>query len=248
MSGPAAGGDYRAAFYAAYASTHTVHRKGALTPERLRARDPEWRAHVAPFLPADRGARILDVGCGDGVLLWWLQREGYAAAEGVEVSGEQVAIARGLGVEHVHLAPLQEFLRGAPERYDLLILRNVLEHFRKDEALAILADARRALRPGGHVLLQVPNGQSPFGGRIRYGDFTHEAAYAPSALAQVLTVSGFAEPRFHPVRPVFGGRLAALRGLRWALVERLYRFLLASEVGPGRHIVTLDILAHARRD
>jgi SAM-dependent methyltransferase len=239
--------DYRPEFYRAYASTHTRPRKGTLTPERLRARIPEWETQFSRFLPAAHDALILDAGCGDGALLWWLQQRGYRRAEGVEVSGEQVAIARELGIANVHEGALAPFVEGRPGGYDLMILRNVLEHFRKDEIVWLLQRCREALRPGGALVLQVPNGQSPFFGRIFHGDFTHEVAFTAASLTQLLGVCGFAEWSFYSVRPVFGGRLRALRRVRWLVVERWYRFLLASEVGPGAHVVTLDIIAHVRR-
>jgi 2-polyprenyl-3-methyl-5-hydroxy-6-metoxy-1,4-benzoquinol methylase len=238
--------DYRAEFYAAYASTHTAPRKGTLTAERLLNRFPEWDTQFARFLPAARDAAILDAGCGDGALLWWLQQRGYRRAEGVEVSGEQVSIARSLGIANVHEGPLERFLESRTSQYDLVILRNVLEHFRKDEIIPLLQRCRASLRPSGAMLLQVPNGQSPFFGRIFHGDFTHEVAFTAASLGQILGVCRFSEWSFHPVRPVFGGRIRWLRRWRWLAVERWYRFLLASEVGPGAHVVTLDILAHVR--
>ncbi len=239
--------DYRQALFEAYASTHTVPRKGLLTPEKLQSRAAQWEAQLAEFLPARTDAPILDAGCGDGAVLWWLHRRGYHRAEGVEVSPEQVAIAREAGVRQVHLAHLRDFLAETSEAYGLVILRNVLEHFRKEEVVELLRLCHRALRPGGHVLIQVPNGESPFFGRIRYGDFTHELAFCASSLAQVFSLTGFGDPLFRPVRPVFGGRLRLARALRWRAVEHCYRTLLAAEVGTRPPVVTLDILAYARK-
>jgi 2-polyprenyl-3-methyl-5-hydroxy-6-metoxy-1,4-benzoquinol methylase len=239
--------DYRDAFFTAYASTHTALRKGELTLPKLEARVRQWETHFGEFLPADRDASILDGGCGDGALLWWLQRRGYRRSEGVEVSAEQVAIARSLGIERVQHAALAPYLAGVEGRYSLIILRNVLEHFRKEEVLEILRLSHHALQPGGHLVVQVPNGESPFFGRIRYGDFTHELAFCTSSLSQVFNVIGFESHRFRPVRPVFGGMLGPLRALAWRGVETLYGLLLAAEVGTRPPVVTLDILAHTRR-
>jgi SAM-dependent methyltransferase len=239
--------EYRDSFFAAYASTHTVPRKGPLTLPALEARARQWEAHFAEFLPPSVEDLILDAGCGDGAMLWWLQRRGYARAEGVEVSPEQVAIARAAGVRNVHVGSLHDFLETISDTYALIILRNVLEHFRKDEVIEILRLCLRGLRRGGHILIQVPNGESPFFGRIRYGDFTHELAFCASSLAQVLSLSGFVDHRFRPVRPIFGGRLRALRALRWRMVEACYRWLLRSEVGSGPVVVTMDLLAYARK-
>ncbi|HEX2218060.1 MAG TPA: class I SAM-dependent methyltransferase [Gemmatimonadales bacterium] len=239
--------DYRTTLFDAYVSTHTGPRKGELTIRKLEGRSREWEAQLAEFLPSDLGARILDAGCGDGAVLWWLQRRGYSNAEGVEVSAEQVAIAESVGVNNVHLGHLRDFLADRAEVYTLLVLRNVLEHFRKDEVIELLRLCHRALRPAGHILVQVPNAESPFFGRIRYGDFTHELAFTTSSLAQVFAATGFDEHRFRPVRPIFRGRLRGLRALAWRAVEQGYRALIAAEAGVKPAVVTLDILAHARK-
>jgi 2-polyprenyl-3-methyl-5-hydroxy-6-metoxy-1,4-benzoquinol methylase len=239
--------DYRKAFYDAYATTHTIPRKGEVTSARLRHLSRHWHARFRPLLPTDRMARILDVGCGDGTLLLWLQQCGYRNAAGVEISAEQVAIAHQLGAERVTLAPLDAFLARQRDAWDVLVLRNVLEHFPKAEALQVLRLAHSALAPGGRIVLQVPNGQSPFAGRIRYGDFTHELAFTERSLAQVLAVIGFGAIRCRPVTPVFGGLLGPVRAVAWRAVELLYRSLLAAEVGAWPAVVTLDVIATAVR-
>lgn len=239
--------DYRDTFYQAYASSHTITRKGELTPEKLRTRARQWNHQFSRFLPKQKNASILDVGCGDGALLWWLQQIGFTNAEGVEVSKEQVVIARRLGVDHVHQADLNEFLSSKVESYDLLILRNVLEHFRKSEILEILRLCRSALRPEGRVVIQVPNGESPFFGRIRYGDFTHEIAFCASSLAQVLHVMDFKNCEFYPVRPFLPGVWQMPRRVLWRVVESVYRLCLMTEAGRSARIVTLDILAYAQK-
>jgi 2-polyprenyl-3-methyl-5-hydroxy-6-metoxy-1,4-benzoquinol methylase len=239
--------DYRAEFYRAYASTHTIPRKGRLTPERLAYSAAQWDAQIGPLLPADRQVRVLDAGCGDGAVMWWLRRAGYAHVEGVEVGDDQIEIARGLDVGPVHAGDLIPFLNQHPAQYGVVILRNVLEHFEKADVLALLRAAHRALTPGGRVVMQVPNAESPFFGRIRYGDFTHGLAFSISSLSQVLAVTGFSEPDFHPVRTHFAGLRGLPRRILWRLVEAGYRGLLTAELGPGRYVVTQDILVRAEK-
>ena len=64
------------------------------------------------------------------------------------------------------------FLHARPQRFDLVTGLDIVEHFTKDEVLDFLDACREALRPGGRLVLQTPNGESPFGGAVRYGDFT----------------------------------------------------------------------------
>lgn len=240
------GSDYRDAFYAKYATTHNVPRKGVLTHDRLVALRRAWNTHYRALLPSDRGARILDAGCGDGALLWWLQELGFPAV-GVDVSAEQAQIARSLGVRDVTVSPLEGYLEAHRGQYDVIVMRNVLEHFGKDELLRMLEAVRNALAPRGILLAQVPNAQSPFGGRIRYGDFTHELAFTERSLAQLLSVCGFTSIRCHSVPPVHASLAGPLKHVWWLVVQFLYRSLLAAEVGEWPGVVTLDVIVSAER-
>lgn len=239
--------DYRADFYRAYASTHTIPRKGHLSADRLAYSAGQWDAQIRPLLPEDKATRILDAGCGDGGIMWWLRRTGYANVEGVEVGEEQVEIARGLDVGPVHAGDVIPFLEAHPDTYGAVILRNVLEHFEKADVLVLLRAAHRALASRGRLILQVPNAESPFFGRVRYGDFTHGLAFSTSSLSQVLAVTGFRDPVFHPVRTHFAGLRGLPRRLVWRIVEAFYRGLLTAELGAGRYIVTQDVLVRAER-
>lgn len=240
------GDDYRDTFYAAYARTHTIPEKGRLDQARLHSKARVWERHFARLLPADRAARILDAGCGDGALLWWLQREGYSA-EGVEVSAEQAGIASALGIERVTVASIEDFLSDHGDRYDVVILRNVMEHFPKVDLLRLIELVRGSLRPGGRLIAQVPNGQAPMVGRIRYGDFTHEMAFTERSLNQLFAIMGFEGIACHPVPPVFGGATGWARASAWRLVEFIYRCLIGAEVSEWPRVVTLDIIVTADR-
>lgn len=104
------------------------------------------------------GARVLEVGCGTGVLLAALRDEGLQAY-GIDASGPAIDIARSvLGVdarqeliEDVDLSP----------NHDAIVALHVIEHLRQPSLL--LRKARAALRPGGMLVLEVPD----FGAHMR---------------------------------------------------------------------------------
>src|SRR5581483_4964270 len=56
---------------------------------------------VRRFFPDDRNAAVLDLGCGNGILLLAARRQGYLRLSGVDGSPEQVAIAHRFGVSEV---------------------------------------------------------------------------------------------------------------------------------------------------
>ena len=233
-------------FYRNYTSTHITGRKGEATLEGFQREFPTWDKHFGRLLSPDHGSRILDVGCGRGGMVYWLQQRGYRNAGGIDLSREQVDTARQLGIPNVQQADAGEYLTGRRAHYDALILRDVLEHFTRDEIVEVLELCRSAIRPGGVLIVQVPNAESPFFGRIRYGDFTHELAFSSSSLTQLFNVVGFEDPRVYPTDPAIVGARSIARSVLWAGVKAFYRLLLFAELGRGRWIFTQGLIAVGR--
>ena len=97
-------------------------------------------------------ARILDVGCGDGV--HFAQLAQFGAVEGIESDATTLDPA-GRWRQQIHVAPFQAPLPpplSGP--YDLILFLDVIEHL--DDPVAALALARSLLAPGGAVLVTVP--------------------------------------------------------------------------------------------
>lgn len=238
---------YKEKFYAKYASTHTTHRKGAESVAKFKARKPGWDRNFGRFLSGRKDNRIVDVGCGAGALVWWLQSRGYANAEGIDISVEQVRIAGELGVRNVHQGDLRAFMADRSGQFDMIILRDVIEHFPKEEIIEVIEICRNGLRDGGKIVIQVPNAESPFFGRIRYGDFTHDIAFCSSSLSQLFNMFGFTNTEFHPTMPAVTGARSFARFLLWKAVEAFYKALLYAELGPGKRVVSQNIIASATK-
>lgn len=235
--------DYKEKLYKNYVSTHILPRKGETTLDIFKSKSVTWQKTFRRFLPEDRNAKIIDAGCGNGSIVWWLQQIGYTEAEGIDISSEQIEIARKLGVRKVYQADLKEFLRTRIQFYDIIILRDVIEHFKKEEIIEILEICCESLKNSGKIIIQVPNAESPFFGRIRYGDFTHEIAFTMSSLSQLLRMIGFTEIGFYPIEPLIYGLKSFVRFVLWKIIEAYFKFLLFVELGRGARIVTQDIIA-----
>jgi hypothetical protein len=77
----------------------------------------------------------------------------------------------------------------------------------------------------------VPNGASPFAGVSRYGDFTHELAFTPESITQLLLASGFRSVACYEDAPVVHGIKSALRALLWRVLRQAMLAWLAIETG-----------------
>lgn len=97
--------------------------------------------------------RILDVGCGRGIMLSRLRDAGWEAI-GTEVSDMAARHARErLGLE-VHTADLRD-LPYPPGHFDVITFYHTLEHLL--EPRNVLETAHQLLRPGGALVVAVPN-------------------------------------------------------------------------------------------
>nr|WP_295663424.1 methionine biosynthesis protein MetW [Polymorphobacter sp.] len=107
-------------------------------------------AAIADAVPA--GARVLDVGCGDGALLAALQRDKGVDGRGIELSGANVAAAveRGLSVVQGDAdADLADYPSHA---FDVAILSDTLQAMRSPET--VLAELLRIART---AVISFPN-------------------------------------------------------------------------------------------
>jgi 2-polyprenyl-3-methyl-5-hydroxy-6-metoxy-1,4-benzoquinol methylase len=102
-----------------------------------------------------RAQRVLDVGCGNGVLCGTLAQAGMQAV-GCDVSESGIAIAR-VNFPQVEFRQLSVYDSPgdlADNKFDVVIATEVIEHLYEPGALLRFATA--VLKPGGHVLLTTP--------------------------------------------------------------------------------------------
>lgn len=239
--------DARTRLYDAYVSTHLGTYRAA-SRETFEQDRRVFRATFGHLLPADRDAAILDVGCGAGSFLNFLRAEGYTQITGIDISEEQVQAARALGIREIEVAEAERYLLAHPQTFDCVVALDVLEHLKKGEVLSVLDATYQALRPGGRVLLRVPNGDSINASWVRYGDFTHELMFTPLSIGQVLRVAGFVEIQVLPLEPVVHGVASAIRWMLWKFIKQLIRVYWLAEQGTlGSGVFTSNLAAAARK-
>jgi SAM-dependent methyltransferase len=149
------------------------------------------RRILAPYLPERRGLPALDIGCGMGFAMLYLEEEGFAPVEGIDVDLGQIqsCLAKGLNVHQVDDAV--GFVEQRIAHYGIILAMDLLEHLDNDEQLALTRAVSQALLPGGRFVCSVPNANSAVAARHRYIDFTHRCSFTEDSLDFLLYNSGF---------------------------------------------------------
>jgi SAM-dependent methyltransferase len=141
--------------------------------------------------------RFLDVGCGSGEVMQAAHRHGWTV-QGVEPVAESARIAQDRGLD-VRQALLQD--AGLPERtYDVVSAFHVLEHM--SDATGFLRLVARWARPGGYVVIEVPNFRSMH--RRGYGaewpglrPLEHICHFSPATMRATMRRAGLHPTRIH---------------------------------------------------
>jgi SAM-dependent methyltransferase len=219
---------YRERVYARYYTTTFSQNDVSDAGYDMRARI--LRQLMLPYLPESRDARILEVACGPGYALHALQTAGYKNVRGVDVSAQQVELARRRGL------PAEEgdafaYLSGERETFDAIIAFDFIEHLDRDELFRFFDLARVALKLGGRLFVRTANANSLLAARIRWIDLTHELSFTDHSLR-----AAFLTCDLHPVSihgqsyvPFTLGGFA--RGLVAAVVRGLWKIYLIAELG-----------------
>ena len=124
----------------------------------LHALNPARLGYVRDRVPL-RGARVLDVGCGAGLLSEALAREG-AQVTAIDLAPDLIKIAKlhtlesGVEVDY-RLSAVEALAEEAPGSFDAIACMEMLEHV--PDPGAIIAACATLLKPGGRLFLSTLN-------------------------------------------------------------------------------------------
>lgn len=155
----------------------------------LRSLVVEQMRHL-PARPPRPGARLLDVGCGNGAYLLLARAAGWEV-QGIDFDPVAVAAARESGLE-VHLGGLEQLV-GLGHQYDRITCSHVIEHVH--EPTIWLRRMAELLLPSGALWIQTPNVRST--GHQVFGRFwrdldppRHLSLLTPERLMNMLQDAG----------------------------------------------------------
>lgn len=218
-----------------------------------------YRAHVDPDAPNNPHSialrlvgsdqRVLEIGCWAGHVTRHLAAAGNLVV-GVELDAGAAAEARQFA-ERVHVVDLDvtPLTSIEHERFDVILLGDVLEHFR--DPAAVLRDLLQLLEPAGRLVISVPNVAHVdvrlhlLEGRWEYQpdgllDRTHLRWFTRAGLRALLDEVGFVATRLDPVRQGRGASLLPISEVHSAGVIRF------AEADPDAHVYQFVVEARRR--
>ncbi len=129
--------------------------------------DPGFAARasfIAAMVEESKAESILDVGCGRGFYLKLLSIFPFVKKlTGVEIRADYADKARELTKDDNRIAIVEGSIYELPFKnnsFDLIICSEVLEHLEND--MSGLVELNRVLKPGGKIIITVPNKNFPF--------------------------------------------------------------------------------------
>ncbi|MDI9232931.1 methionine biosynthesis protein MetW [Limnohabitans lacus] len=112
--------------------------------------DPLIMQAIARLVP--QGARVLDLGCGDGALLAYLQKHNGCTGYGVELDDANVLACAQRGVNVLQLNLDQGLKVFADQSFDVVLQIDTLQHLRNAEVML-----RETARVGKIGIVAFPN-------------------------------------------------------------------------------------------
>jgi SAM-dependent methyltransferase len=215
------------------------------SPKHYEAASAYLTGRIGRWLPAQKDGLCVDLACGLGELLYMLQSKGYTRLTGVDLCKPELDEAARFTSAELHHADICEFLGTLPDgSVTMITALNILEHLSKDRLGDVMRECRRALRPGGVMIIMVPNAISPHGALTRYWDITHEWAFTPNNFRQLGALYGFSpEVDVRECGPIAHGVISGIRYALWQLMRARIAFGLLVELGSAKGgVYTMDML------
>lgn len=183
-----------------------------------------------------KDGKILEVGCGIGGFLFYLEKRGINDFIGIDISEEQLSICKKYSTQNVILGDAINYLQRSTT-YDFIFAFDLIEHLEKKSINEFIELCFDKLNNGGVLVIRTPNMSSPVSIFNRYIDFTHEIGFTEFSLLQVVS-QFFEEGKILLFNDSISKKRLALQKIISKLIEKIYLL-------PRREITTSNIYLKA---
>jgi len=238
--------DIREELYRKYNSTYKVH----ISDFDSKSISKMWKWFDHKYLPLvlayPKDSAILELGCGRGYMLEYLRNHGFNNLKGVDISEEQIFIAKQKEID-VEVADVIDYLKKGKEKFKVIIALDFIEHFKKEELIQLFEGIYNNLQEEGLVILHTPNGQGIFSSNLIHGDLTHLTIFTPNSAQQILRAVGFNEISFYEAGPVSKNFNGFIRLLMWKIIKFRHNCIRLVETGSMEKILTQNFITVAKK-
>ena len=167
-------------------STYKDHRQ-YVVPEIRKKHKREFRKSFWNPCEFKPDMSVLEIGCGTGLFLSFLEQEGITDFIGIDTDHKVLEFMPDNVKQKVQIVDINTYLSSVENeiKFDRVVMIDVLEHFNPREGVDLLERIKTILKPEGGIVVRVPNLASPWGGKWQYHDLTHKAAYTSGSLKQL---------------------------------------------------------------
>lgn len=218
----------RAEFYTSYRDRSATNFK----PKHIVQYDHEF----GTLTGADKSMSVLEIGCGTGLFLRYLESRGYTDVVGVDMDKKLADALDDLQSSKVYLDDVSSVLSTelAGRQFDRIVMLDVAEHLQMDVLTDLMKTLTRHIKPGGRLLLRVPNVESPWGLKMFFGSFDHVTPLGPGRMWELGLLTGWSCDQVFPQEP---------RPILRRLKERLINKIIGSMLSYHPDIWTANLLA-----
>jgi 2-polyprenyl-3-methyl-5-hydroxy-6-metoxy-1,4-benzoquinol methylase len=235
--------DFRKALYQKYQSTFKKH----IDINNQEFSESDYRYFKFKYLPLIKSynvnSSILDLGCGTGIMMNYLNKSGYKNVEGVDISEEQINVAKSLGL-NASVCDAFSFLDNC-QKYDIIFMLDFIEHFTKEEIITLMRKINKCINPGGVLILRTPNGNGIYPNNVIYGDLTHLTIFNSNSLTQLLKFSDFEFIEFYETGPIPKNLKGTIGFILWNFEKFLFNIFRFIEVGKTEKYLTKEFICKA---
>lgn len=238
--------DFRSDLYKKYVSTFKQF-IGDIDTSNIKSDYEMYRRRYIPLLKNfSRESAILELGCGPGYHLQFLKQSGFNNLFGVDISEQQIEIARKKGL-NVEVQNVFEFFKINTKKYDVVFALDFVEHFHKNELLDLFSSINAILNENGIFIIHTPNGDGLFSQNHIFGDLTHLTIFNTNSLLQILRLTGFNKINFYETGPAPKNLVGVIRFILWKIIRSLVNAARIIETGNKAQILTQDFICSARK-
>lgn len=169
----------------------TYSKSNQLDANEYKNSSNEYDTYYSRILPSNKESKILDIGCGTGHFLHYIEKKGYKNFLGIDISPEQIAYSKEKISSKVIQADIMDYLSNSHNLYDVIAAHDFLEHVKNEIVFEFLELVYDSLNINGVFMIKVPNMSNPFSIDSRYRDFTHLSGFTEKSLYQILYSVGF---------------------------------------------------------